>query len=197
MKSLSIVGSSRANGEREENDFYPTPEYAVIELLKREQFTDSFFEPACGEGDISNAILKYGFANVKSTDLIDRGYGEVCDFFEYNGEKFDNIITNPPYKFAQEFVERSKIFANKKIAMLLKTTFLESVSRYQMFKDLKFPLKCIYQFSKRLTLYKNGIKMKNSGMISYAWFVWDIDYKGKPYIEWICEDNKSQEPDLF
>jgi len=27
QKSLSIVGSSRQNGEREVNDFYPTPAY--------------------------------------------------------------------------------------------------------------------------------------------------------------------------
>ncbi len=33
-KALSIVGSSRSNGEREKDDFYPTPPYAVEELLK-------------------------------------------------------------------------------------------------------------------------------------------------------------------
>lgn len=37
-KALSIVGSSRNNGEREKDDFYPTPKYAVDELLKREVF---------------------------------------------------------------------------------------------------------------------------------------------------------------
>lgn len=191
MKALSIVGSSRNNGEREVNDFYPTPKYAVKELLKLEPFTDSFFEPACGEGDISQAILEYGYKNVYSSDLINRGYGDVIDFFKYEGKAFDNIITNPPYKCAQEFVERSKMFATNKIAMLLKTTFLESVSRYKFFKDTNFPLKCIYQFSKRLTLYKNGEKMKNSGMISYAWFVWDKNYSGKPFIEWICENDEN------
>ena len=38
---------------------------------------------------------------------------------------------------------------------------------------------------KRFVLCKNGEKMKNSGMIAYAWYVWDKDYKGKPTIEWI------------
>ena len=32
-KALSIVGSSRNNGEREAEDFYPTPPYAVEELF--------------------------------------------------------------------------------------------------------------------------------------------------------------------
>jgi hypothetical protein len=54
-----------------------------------------------------------------------------------------------------------------------------------MFSDKVFPLKTMYQFSRRVTLYKDGKKMKNSGMIAYAWFVWDRNYVGKPSIEWI------------
>ena len=46
-------------------------------------------------------------------------------------------------------------------------------------------VKTMYQFSKRVTLYKDGKKMKNSGMIAYAWFVWERNYVGKPSIEWI------------
>ena len=57
--------------------------------------------------------------------------------------------------------------------------------RFEMFSDKEFPLKTMYQFSKRVTLYKDGKKMKNSGMIAYAWFVWDRNYVGKPSIEWI------------
>lgn len=184
--ALSIVGSSRKNGDREENDFYPTPQYAVTKLLELEKFDGSFWECACGEGDITKALNNFGYNDVYSSDLIDRGFGESpIDFLKYDGKKFDNIITNPPFKFAQEFVEISKKFANQKIAMLLKTTFLESASRYNMFKDTEFPLKTVYQFSKRLTIYKNGEKMKNSGMIAYAWFVWDKSYKGNPQIDWI------------
>jgi hypothetical protein len=52
-------------------------------------------------------------------------------------------------------------------------------------KETEFPLKTVYQFSKRVSLYKGGVKMKNSGMIAYAWYVWDKDYVGKPTIEWI------------
>ena len=75
--------------------------------------------------------------------------------------------------------------SKKKIAMFLKTVWLESESRYEMFQDKEFPLKTVYQFSKRVTLYKGGVKMKNSGMIAYAWYVCDKDYVGKPTIEWI------------
>ena len=54
--------------------------------------------------------------------------------------------------------------------MFLKTVFLESEARFEMFSDKEFPLKTMYQFSRRVTLYKDGKKMKNSGMIAYAWF---------------------------
>ena len=80
---------------------------------------------------------------------------------------------------------KAKKQSRKKIAMFLKTVWLESEARYDMFQDDEFPLKTVYQFSKRVTLYKGGVKMKNSGMIAYAWYVWDKDYVGKPTIEWI------------
>ena len=181
--SLSIIGSSRTNGDREINDFYPTPAYVVEELLKRELFNGDMWECACGEGDISNVLINNGF-NTFSSDLINRGYGEQIDFLQSDIFS-DNIITNPPYKLALEFILKAKKQSRKKIAMFLKTVWLESEIRYDMFQDKEFPLKNIYQFSKRVSLYKGGIKMKNSGMIAYAWYVWDKNYIGKPLIEWI------------
>lgn len=183
-KGLSIVGSSRNNGAREKDDFYPTPPYAVEELLKRELFTGNIFEPACGEGDISNVLLKKGF-QVVSHDLFNRGYGVPGMDFLKSDIYCDNIITNPPYKHALDFVLKAKQLSRNKIAMFLKTVWLESENRYQMFQDKEFPLKTVYQFSKRVSLYKRGVKMKNSGMIAYAWYVWDRDHKGKPTIDWI------------
>jgi len=182
-KALSIVGSSRNNGEREIDDFYPTPAYAVEELLKREHFDGNIWECACGEGDISEVFKQKGY-DVISTDLINRGYGEQLDFLESN-LIVDNIVTNPPYKLSLDFVLKAKQSTKNKIAMFLKTVWLESESRYEMFQDTEFPLKTVYQFSKRVTLYKGGVKMKNSGMIAYAWYVWDKNYEGKPNIEWI------------
>lgn len=181
--ALSIVGSSRRNGDREVDDFYPTPAYAVEELLKREEFFGNVWECACGEGDISKVFESNGF-NVLSTDLIPRGYGEELDFLT-SDIKSNNIVTNPPYRLALDFVLKAKQNCDSKIAMFLKTVWLESDSRYEMFQDTEFSLKTVYQFSKRVSLYKGGVKMKNGGMIAYAWYVWDKSYKGKPSIEWI------------
>jgi len=185
-KGHSIVGASRDNGEREENDFYPTPAYAVKELLAQEEFSGKIWECACGDGAISDVLKEYHM-NVYSTDLIDRGYGDdIIDFLNCEKrEDINHIITNPPFKLALDFVNEAKKQCDGKIAMFLKTVFLEGSSRYDMFHDKEFPLKAVYQFSKRVSLTKNGIKMKNSGMLAFAWFVWDKEWIGEPVIRWI------------
>ena len=188
-KALSIVGSSRLNGDRQKEDFYPTPGYVVEELLNREKFVGKIWEPAVGEGDMTEIFKKFGY-DTYSTDLVDRGYGDgQLDFLKCDVSfGCSSIITNPPYSLALEFVNKAKTLLlndDAKFAMFLKTVFLESAGRYEMFQDKKFPLKSIYQFSKRVSLYKDGKKMKNGGMIAYAWYVWDKNYAGKPTIEWI------------
>jgi hypothetical protein len=184
-RALSIVGSSRNNGERESADFYPTPPYVVEELLKRENFSGNIWECACGDGAISKVLIEKGY-QVRSTDLYDRGYGvSGIDFLHNNLDDCDNIITNPPFKLTLEFILQAKKQCKNKIALFEKTVLLDSARRYDMFMDQEFPLKCIYQFCKRVQLCKSGVKMKNGGMISYAWFVWDSAYKGEPMIRWI------------
>jgi len=179
-RARSLVGTSTG---RPENDFYPTPPEATLGLLSRETFTGTIWEPACGDGAISNLLIEKGH-QVFSSDLIDRGYGDTGIDFLTSDKKFDNIITNPPYTLAQQFVEHSLSLTTGKVAMLCKLAFLEGGKRKTMFENT--PLASVHVFSKRLTMTRNGIKMKNSGMIAFAWFVWDHDYKGSgPIIQWI------------
>lgn len=182
-RTQSVNDSSRKNN-REPNDFYPTPPDVVEELLKKENFNGNIWECACGHGAISEVLIKNGY-EVHSSDLIDRGYGSQLDFLKPNLIMRDNIITNPPYKYALDFLLQAKKHSNRKIAMLLPTTWVESQGRYDMFQDKEFRLKIIYQFSKRISLYKGGIKTKNNGKTAYAWFVWDKDYEGNTQFDWI------------
>lgn len=172
-------------------DFYPTPPEATLALLQNENFIGNIWEPACGRGDISDVLINHGYS-VKSSDIMDYGYGETgIDFlnenslFHYSFCEADNIITNPPFEIALEFVLQAKKFARHKVAMFLKTAFLEGSKRHDMFQDTKFPLKCIYQFSRRVNFGIHAGTHKNGGMIPFAWFVWDKEHIGKPYISWI------------
>ena len=187
QEHLSIVGAN-TKGDREENDFYPTPESTTRALLERERFEGEVFECACGDGSMSEVIKRYN-PEVYSSDLINRGYGIQRDFLKV-WEEFNNIITNPPYKLAKEFVIHAKKLAKKKIALLLKLVFLEGSGRYELFQDKCFPLKKDYVFCSRQPIYKNGIILNNSGLIAYAWFVWDKEYSGQPTIEWIKESKQ-------
>lgn len=173
-------------------DFYPTPPEATLALLQNETFIGTIWEPACGKGDISDVLINLGYS-VKSSDIKDYGYGDVgVDFLNqdslfrhYPLYEIDNIITNPPFEIALEFILQAKSRAKCKIAMFLKTAFLEGSKRYDMFQDTKFPLKCIYQFSRRVNFGIHAGTHKNGGMIPFAWFVWDKEHVGKPYISWI------------
>jgi hypothetical protein len=179
MDLNNLAGSSKK--KREEDDFYPTPDYATIELLKKEKFSGEIWECACGNGAISKILEKE--YPVISTDLYDRGYGHPDINFLESFLDVDNIITNPPYKYAQEFIEHGLSFTRYKVAMLLKLNFLEGQKRNAFFAST--PLKTVYVFSKRLSFDKGGEKGKGAGLLAYAWYVWEIGYAGKPILDWI------------
>ena len=169
--------------DRAENDFYATPDIATLKLLEREKFNGSIWECACGDGAISKVLKDKGY-NVYSSDLIDRNYGEeTVDFLKTN-KIFDNIITNPPFKLSQEFVEHGLKSTRHKVAILNKLSFLEGVKRKPFF--LRTPLKKVYVFSFRIPYLKNGMNgTKRGSVMAFAWFIFDKNYNGLPQIDWI------------
>ena len=182
--NISVLGASNhSKTERETNDYYATDPRAVELLLEKESFSQ-VLEPACGEGHISKVLLSHNI-DVTSSDLIERGYGETVDFFKIDNWNGD-IVTNPPYKYAREFVEHalSIIPEENKVAMFLKIQFLEGQARRVLFD--KTPPKKVYVCSKRLSCAKNGDFLKySSGAVCFAWFIWKKGYTDLPRIDWI------------
>ena len=179
-RAQSMVGYSTG---RPELDFYRTPEDAVIALLKVEEFDGIVWEPACGDGAISDVLKDYG-VSVVSSDIHDYGYGPVVDFLTAH-EMVDHVVTNPPFKLAREFIEHALTHTNGKVAMLLKLDFLGSKKRKELFK--RTPLKKVWVFSWRIKMARNGndTEYKNGSMITFAWFVWEHGYTGQPEIGWL------------
>lgn len=188
----TIGASNHTESERETHDYYATEPKAVEILLKEEKFFPYVWECACGEGHISKVLEAHGY-KVKSTDIIDRGYKdtEVQDFLKVKKEDIANdysrdIVTNPPYKYAKEFVEHAlKISMDStKVAMFLKLTFLEGQARRTLFEQN--PPARIYVFSGRVKCAKNGdFESIGSSAVAYAWFVWEKGYKGSPVVKWV------------
>jgi len=141
------------SNNRASMDFYPTPTWATEALFTVEKFSGVVLEPAAGDGAMVQVIKKYN--DCVSNDI-------VCGYdFLSETRKFPNVITNPPFTLAKEFVEKAKIIADEKIALFLKLAFLEGQSRVGMFRDVKFPLARVHVFSKRVTFHPNGIEDKN------------------------------------
>lgn len=92
----TIGASNHTEKERETYDFYATEPKAAELLCDIFRFSPYIWECACGEGHLSEVFEKRGYL-VKSTDLIDRGYGESgVDFLQCNEPFPGDIVTNPP-----------------------------------------------------------------------------------------------------
>lgn len=175
-----------ALNEREQNDYYATEPKALELLLDLETFDTFVWECACGEGHLSEVLKKRGYL-VRSSDLVDRGYGESgVDFLKVNKPFNGDIITNPPYKYAKEFVEHAlEIIPNgRRVVMFLKLQFLEGKARRKLFEVA--PPHTVYVSTGRLICAMNGDfeKNKKCNAVTYAWFIWEKGYTGEPRIRW-------------
>lgn len=172
--------------KRDPQDFYPTPRGVTEALLQHEQFSASVWEPACGDVAISEVFKDAGYS-VDSSDLIDRGYGDVEDFMT-SDRRAENIITNPPFEKAEEFVRNALSCTTGKVAMFLPLTFLESRKRESLLADSC--LKTVYVFVDRVSLYKDGSANRGGGRAAYSWFVWEHGYEGPPTLGWVHSERK-------
>lgn len=143
----TLGASNHTDKERETNDYYATEPKAMELLLEKEKFSPIVWENAVGEGHLADILKQNGY-KVKCSDIVDRGYPNtrVLDFLKFNPTKeLDlDIITNPPYKNAKNFVEKSLQCISKghKVAMFLKLQFLEGKERRKLFEIS--PPKIIY-----------------------------------------------------
>lgn len=176
--------SAHSVEDREINDYYATDPKAVEELLKVETFSKQIWECACGEGHLSKKLKELG-KEVVSSDLINRGFGEQADFLKLETKIIGHdIITNPPFKYAEEFIRKAIELTDGKVAMLLRIQFLEGQKRKKLFAE--YPPKVVYVFSKRIDCAKNGDFVNNSGgAVAYAWYVWEKGYTGETTLKWI------------
>ncbi len=183
------VGKSYARSvipseDREKDDFYPTPEPATRSLLATEKFGPKIWEPACGDGAISRVFEAAGH-EVVSTDLMDRGYGESrIDFLMERRLLAPQIVTNPPFKMAEQFVRHALDLGADKVAMMLRLAWLEGSQRKALFEST--PLARVLVASRRLSMSRGGVDQGKGGgsMIAFAWFVWDRSHTGAPELGW-------------
>lgn len=190
LEGSRLAGGNPARG-RVAHDYYATAPKSTRAILDVLELNGSMLEPACGEGHISEVLKEYYPNNeVVSTDLVNRGYGEgEIDFLEHDYDrKFDVVITNPPFKYMREFVEKGLEISNDKVIMFGKIQFLEGQRRREFLESS--PLKYVYVFSERQNPMRNGSPVDENGKkwsstMCFAWYVWEQGYEGDPIIKWL------------
>lgn len=172
--------SCNNTGKRNKSDFYQTPFCLTDLLLEKERLIGTILEPACG-----------GKAIVYRLPYCDSYYDKEVDFM-METRQFDVVITNPPFSMAYEFIKKAKEVAKEKIIMLLPLSYLHGKKRFDdIWQDTEFPLKKVYVFT-RYPLLEDTVRLDGkhkTGMMVYAWFVWDKKHKGFPLIDWL-DNNK-------
>ncbi len=165
-------------------DYFPTPPWATRALCEcvltdLDWYGVSAWEPAAGEGHMSDVLIEY-FAYVGSSDV--HAYRESTPVGSFTGEGPDVaqwlgtrqpawVITNPPFNLAIEFAERGLREASTGVALLLRSVWMESKERYErLFRDN--PPTTVAVFSERVPMTKGRWDPDASTATSYAWFVW-------------------------
>ncbi len=185
-------------------DFFPTPPWATRALCEwfnpwDETEKQTCWEPACGEGHMARPLREF-FLNVHASDVHDYGGGQerLCDFLIPGTEPphFAKtppawIITNPPFRLAEQFAHRALSLAHIGVAILCRSVFLEGGARYRdLFRD--DPPSDVLIFSERVPMLKGRLDRKASSATSYAWFVWQKPCLGAPLLHWIPPGTRKQ-----
>lgn len=164
----------------------------LCDLLPRSR---SIWEPACGTGSMAGPFSDY-WPSVRSSDIHPFGFGEVLDFLkDEGGEDVDLIATNPPFEHAAEFIRHGLKRARMGVAVLCRTSFIETVDRYPLLFQGAYPMTVFSPFCERLPMTigpwshltwdakakdGQGAWKKTSTATSYSWFIFLKDRPPMP-----------------
>jgi hypothetical protein len=191
---MIAIAAQRAPLAERRDDLYETPACAVRALLAVESLPQgTVWEPACGPGAIVRVLRAAGH-EVWATDLVDYASPDQdesgIDFLMESGSApyfIGSIITNPPFKNADQFVRHALLLCPR-VYMLLRLAFLESERRTAILESGW--LKRVYVFRKRLPMMHragwNGPRA--SSALAFAWFCWDRSHRGPTELRRISWD---------
>lgn len=159
-------------------DPYWTPKEATRALMAIERLPKSIADPCCGGGAILDVLAEAGHF-VHGADITDYGWkgGGLTTIRDYLAESVEmngvGIVTNPPFRLAEAFIRKAIADGAKFHAWLMRTNFLESVSRLALWREHR-PSR-IWISSRRLPMMHRAgwTGPQASSNVSFAWYVWD------------------------
>jgi len=178
----TFVGRGDRYSEKKELDIYETNPIYLDDLFKYEPYSNdgTYYEPCWGINKyLFNKMKELGF-NVSGSDIL-----EGVDFLKCN-DKYDYIITNPPFNLNLEFIKKAFEVANKKISFLVPLNYLDTMKRFPIFHNKDFPCKSVLVYSRRISFIKGGgLPEKCITGMSFCWITWEKNYEAETMIKWI------------
>ena len=133
-------------GTKDNNECY-TPKYGVTPILKYIPKTAIIWCPF--DTEESEFVKEIS----KTNKVIFSHINDGKDFFTYEPEYWDIIISNPPFTGKRKFFERALSF-NKPFALLMTMAWLNDSAPKQLFKNKELQL---LMFDKRIKYLNNGV----------------------------------------
>jgi hypothetical protein len=156
------IGGNQINANRDPTDLYPTHPSCTRALLKNIKLQGPVWEPAAGNGDMVKVIREAGY-RVHATDILT---GQ--DFLATAEPWAGSIVTNPPYRLADEFIAHALSLASAQTAMLLPVGALGGQRRFSGLWA-KRPPALILVIARRMVV------TGSASQFNHMWAVWSTD----------------------
>ena len=200
MQNRSTAVMQRRVEAHDSLDDFPTPPWATRALTTF--LLDQGFdlnesicrEPAANRGHMVYPLQEV-FAAVDAYDVHDYGAGFGVEDFLFGPPPpdVDWTITNPPFRLAEQFIERALNTSKVGVAMIVRAAFLESIGRYERLFSVKPPA-YVLQFTERVVMHKGRLAPEGSTATAYAWLVW-IHGESDTRLRWIKPCRRELERD--
>jgi hypothetical protein len=193
-------------------DDFPTPPWATRALCEwLQQNVDQGLadrtcrEPAANRGHMVSPLREY-FASVDASDVHDYGAGfRTLDYLFPGGmAEVDWTITNPPFRLAEQFIERAAATSRHGFAMIVRAAFLEGQDRYRKIFAVNPPA-YVLPLSERCGMFKgrllqlgtkyldrDGKERSAATATAYVWLVW-VHGENDSRVRWIAPCRKRLE----
>jgi len=180
---------------RKAGDYFTQPWVTEILCQYMKIKGKTIFEPACGDGRMSDVLSKMGNI-VISNDLHNYGYPHQDYQFDFLRDShpandYDMIITNPPYDYITEFIQLAVGLTKRNSGCVMMLARHEFDATHHALFDYPFRSKLVLPRRPRWIDGEEG--KKAAPRFPYAWYCWDwkVDPAEHPTVIWLTDTGKS------
>lgn len=158
------IDSQRVLYSKGDNDECYTPRYVVEAILPFIPKEKIIWCPFDRDDSEFTMVLKENGYNVINTHI---DYGQ--DYYKYEPDKWDIMVSNPPFTAKRNIFERALSFG-KPFMLLMSNTWLNDSAPKVLFKDKDLQL---LMFRNRIKFLNNGI-VNNKITFSSSFYCWGL-----------------------